>query len=148
MSGSTMRARERNPEILTEEQLQERLPVLWQALDEFNQGLFFQSHETLEDLWLVTPLPAREMFRGIIQAAAALVHLARDEYPGTVGLLDAALGRLRPFAPSLLGVDVGSLIADLERFRDELATGGERGLAAVDRSRLPRVRYTRVASEG
>jgi len=134
-----------NREILTPEQVEERLPVLWQALDEFNQGLFFRSHETLEELWLVMPAPHRDMLRGIIQAAAALVHLARGEYNGTVRLLDTALQRLRPFRPRALGVNVAALVADLERTLADVQRLGPVGFAGIERTRLPHVRYQKEA---
>lgn len=135
----------RNPEILTPEQVEQRLPVLWQALDEFNRGLFFRSHETLEELWLVMPPPHRDMLQGIIQAAAALVHLARGEYNGTIRLLDAALQRLRPFQPHALGVDVAAFVADLERALADVQRLGPAGFAGIERTRLPHARYDREA---
>lgn len=143
-----MADRTRNPDILTAERVAEQLPRFWQALDEFNQGLFFKAHETLEDLWLVTPSPQRELFRGIIQMAAAFVHFARGEHAGTLGLLDAALARLRPFAPQALGVDVTSLVSDLERTRGEMGLLGPAGFTGIDRARLPRVRYSKETQDG
>ena len=80
----TMAAPSRNAQLLTPDELTGRLDELYRALDEFNDGYYFESHETLEDLWLVTPLPERTLFQGIIQIAAAYVHLARGEVPGAI----------------------------------------------------------------
>lgn len=135
------RASVRNQPILTPEQLGSRLGEFYRALREFNDGYYFESHETLEDLWLVTPWPERQLFQGVIQLAAAFVHFFRGEYPGTIKLLDAAVKKLREFAPERLGVDVTTLLADVERCRRELAEQGPDHFEEWDTSRIPVVRY-------
>ena len=133
----------RNQALLTEPELRARLDELYRALDEFNHGWWFESHETLEDLWMVTPLPDRTFFQGIIQLAAALVHFARREYPGIIKLLDLALEKLRDFAPSHRGVDVAALVADVERVREEIASLGPDRFLEWDESRAPRIAFSR-----
>jgi predicted metal-dependent hydrolase len=131
----------RNAPLLDEEGLLERLPVFAQAVREFNEGLFFLSHETLEDVWIVSPWPVRNFFQGIIQMAAAFVHLKRNEYPGTHHLLAEAMLKLEGFAPRYLGVDVGRLIADIRRARDEVLALGEGRLHFFDRRLIPSIEF-------
>jgi predicted metal-dependent hydrolase len=131
----------RNAPLLDEEGLLERLPVLAQAVREFNEGLFFQAHETLEDVWIVSPWPVRNFFQGIIQMAAAFVHLKRNEYPGTHHLLAEAILKLEGFAPRYLGVDVERFIADARRARDEVLALGEDRLHLFDRGLTPRIEF-------
>ncbi len=133
----------RNPPLLTDAEVIERLPEVWKALDEFNEGFWFEAHETLEDLWYVSPWPARQFFQGVIQAAAAFVHLARRQPEGAVKLLREAHAKLAPFAPEYLGVDVGTLVRDLD--------GARRAIAALDpsecdayRASVPRVAFHRI----
>lgn len=133
----------RNQPILTPEQLRSRLGVFYRALDEFNDGYFFESHETLEDLWLVAPWPERQLFQGVIQLAAAFVHFFRGEYPGTIKLLDAAVEKLRAFQPERLGVDLAALATDVERCRTDLAALGPERLQEWDPSRIPVMRFKR-----
>lgn len=138
-----MPATARNAALLTPDELSARLGVLYGALDEFNDGYFFESHETLEELWLVAPLPARRFFQGVIQLAAAYVHVARGEWPGAVKLLDAALAKLREFAPAYLGIDVAAMARDATAGRGDLA--GDRGTPSVRTavSSAPRWRFER-----
>ncbi len=112
----------RNRPLLTVDGLRARLDELYAAIDQFNRGWYFEAHETLEELWLVSPEPDRTFLQGIIQLAAAFVHLARGERTGFVRLLDAAEGRLRPFAPARHGVDVARLLGSIERWRTEPAS--------------------------
>lgn len=136
----------RNQPLLTTEELHSRLGEFYRALRQFNDRYYFESHETLEDLWMVTPWPERQLFQGVIQLAAAFVHVVRNELPGAIKLLDAAADKLRAFAPEALGVDVVALLADIARCRDELtALGPERLAAWDDESRAPRVRFHAVA---
>lgn len=135
----------RNQPILSLEALQSRLDEFYQALDEFNDGYFFESHETLEDLWMVTPWPERQFFQGVIQLAAAFVHHARGEYAGNMKLLDEASAKLAEFAPDFLGVDVAALLSEIERTKEELAALGEERFLEWDTGRIPRVHFDRPA---
>jgi len=129
----------KNEPLLTPEQLEERLGEFYEAIAQFNDGYYFESHETLEDLWMVTPLPERDLFQAIIQIAAAFVHFSRSEYPGILKLLDAAAGKLRPFAPECLEIDVAALLASVERARDEIAALGPEHFTAWDEAHMPRI---------
>jgi uncharacterized protein len=130
-----------NEPLLTPEQLTSRLGEFYKALEEFNDGYYFESHETLEDLWMVTPLPERQFFQAVIQLAAAFVHLVRGEYPGIIKLLDASLDKLQPFAPTSLGVDVAALIAATDRCRAEIVALGPDGFTSWDEHSRPLIAF-------
>lgn len=131
-----------NAALLTTDELGERLAELHRAIDEFNHGWYFESHETLEDLWMVTPLPERTFMQGIIQLAAAFVHFARREYPGIFKLLDASSEKLREFAPSCFGVEVAALLDDIARARAEIEALGPERFVEWDERRRPVIRYS------
>ena len=48
----------------------------------FNAELFFEAHEVLEDLWRETKGPERDFYHGLIQVAAAYVHVQRGNAYG------------------------------------------------------------------
>jgi hypothetical protein len=129
----------KNAPLLTEEELQGRLGEFQTAVAEFNDGYYFESHETLEDLWMVTPLPDRDFFQAVIQLAAAFVHFVRGEYPGTLKLLAAAAGKLRAFSPEHLGVDVAALLGETDRAHAEIAALGPDRFTEWDESRVPHI---------
>ena len=138
--------RPRNLPLLDDDGVRERLPILAQAIREFNEGLFFQSHETLEDVWIVSPWPVRNFFQGIIQVAAALVHLKRNQYPGTHLLLSEAILKLENFTPRYLGVNVEQFVADARRARDEVLALGEDRLHVFDQRLIPRIEFDEEAA--
>ena len=132
-------ARARNLRLLTEEEVQERRPVLLQGIEQYNEGYFFEAHETLEELWLPSPWPIRNFLQGVIQLAAAFVHLMRHEYPGTIGLLRAALEKLETFPPHYLGIDAGRLVSEARRAYQELTALGAERLEDWDQDQIPRI---------
>jgi uncharacterized protein len=131
----------RNQPLLTPEQLRSRLAEFYRSLEEFNDNYYFESHETLEDLWMVTPWPERELFQGIIQLAAAFVHYARREYPGILKLLDASAAKIEPFLPQTFGVDTDSLLRDVCAARDEFARLGEEHFLEFEEPAVPKIRF-------
>jgi predicted metal-dependent hydrolase len=137
----------RNLPLLTDEEVLERLPTLARAIREFNDGLFFQSHETLEEVWIVSPWPVRNFFQGIIQVAAAFVHLKRNQYPGTHRLLTEAILKLEDFAPRYLGVNVERLLTDARRCRDEVLALGEDRLHQFDPRLIPYIEFNEPAAQ-
>jgi len=132
-------ARPRNLPVFSEAEVEERRPVLLAGIEQFNGGFFFEAHETWEELWLQSPWPVRRFVQGLIQLAAAFVHLMRHEYPGTIGLLDAALTKLEGFVPDCLGIDTARLVAEARRARGELEKLGPARFEEWDRGRIPRI---------
>ena len=134
-----MQAPFRNQPLLTPAQLTSRLGELYRAIEEYNEGYYFASHETLETLWMVTPWPERQLLQAIIQLAAAFVHLVRGEYPGVIKLLDASATKLRDFLPECLGVQTAALAADIAAVREDLATLGPARFREFDEACAPKI---------
>jgi len=121
--------------------------LLRKGLEEFNRGLFFQCHETLEGLWRGERGHRRDFYKGLIQVAAGLHHLLqRRNFRGAVRLLERGEALLEPFSPSFLGVDVKGLAEGVRRLRGELMALGEEGFWHFDRSLLPRIAYQEQAT--
>ena len=50
-------------------------PRFLKGIQEFNDGLFFECHETLEEIWLEDHGEDRKFYQGIIQIAAGYYKL-------------------------------------------------------------------------
>ena len=61
------------------------------ALAEFNNGQFWECHETLERLWLPEQYPLRLFYHGLIKAAVGLLHLERRNRRGAISKLTDAV---------------------------------------------------------
>lgn len=79
----------------------------WDAKD------FFDAHETWEEIWQVERRSVRGFYQGLILLAAGLHHWTGTHRPrGARIKLSSGIERLAPYAPSYLGVDVTTMIAD------------------------------------
>ena len=135
-------ARSRNLPLLTDEEVEERRPILLAGIEQYNSGYFFEAHETWEELWLQSPWPFRQFLQGMIQLAAAFVHLMRHEYPGVIRLLDEALAKIED-ASMTMGVDAKRLMADARAAREELAAFGPERFEEWNQRRIPQIRFVR-----
>ena len=82
----------------------------------FNEGEFWHAHEQWEACWLKTTEPESTFYKGIIQAAAALVHWKKGNLRGLRRNWEKSRPKLVALAPTMLGLDLRALIADMDRF--------------------------------
>ena len=98
---------------------------------------FFEAHEAWEEVWLDSARELRAFYQGLIQVAAAFVHLQRNEYPGTVKLLHEGLRKLEAYPPTTLGVDLAALTKDAPAVEARILRSARRGLREIDLASLP-----------
>lgn len=78
----------------------------------FNQGLFFEAHEVLEQLWLPQRhQPDGLFYKGLIQLAGAFVHLQKGRPQPAAALLRLARRNLKLYPHVHHQLDVAGLIA-------------------------------------
>ncbi len=116
----------------------------------FNDGLYYEAHDVLEDLWLPDKRgPDGAFFKGLIQLAGAFVHLQkqarRPDHPKdrtrlapASRLFALARRNLLPYAPRHRGVDVSKICRLCDRHSLALANSKYRDNPWHAR-RLPRI---------
>ena len=97
-------------------------PRLQKGIDEFNQQLFFECHETLEEIWLEERGEDRKFYQGIIQIAAGYFKLQQGVPAGGIKLWRMGLEKIDAYSPVYLGVELASFSAAVKRNLDELET--------------------------
>jgi predicted metal-dependent hydrolase len=104
-------------------------PRLQKGIDEFNQGLFFECHETLEEIWQEDHGEDRLFYQGIIQIAAGYFKWQQGVPAGALKLWRTGLEKIAPYGPIHLGVAVGPLAeavkSNLRKLEAAQQTGGE-----------------------
>jgi predicted metal-dependent hydrolase len=75
---------------------------------------YFAAHEELELAWRAAPREERDFFQGLVHVAVAWYQAGRGRQIGTERQLAKAIRRLTPFAPAHRGLDLDSLLAQLE----------------------------------
>lgn len=107
---------------------EERRRLLWEGIDHFNHGAFYDAHEAWEDVWRSTTPEPKELLQGLIQVAAGMHQiLDLQRTAGPRGTLGKARRRLAAYAAAgpggTLGLDVAELVASVERWEVWLQEG-------------------------
>ncbi len=89
----------------------------------FNSCQWYKSHDVFEEIWHETGGPERQLIQGILQVAVAQVHLENSNINGATILYGEALGRLKKFQLSNLGLDVVGLCKCITRRLEFLHVG-------------------------
>jgi predicted metal-dependent hydrolase len=86
-------------------------PRFIKGIEEFNNGLYFECHETLEEIWLEEHGEERKFYQGIIQIAAGYYKLEQGVPVGALKLWRMGIEKLLAYGPIYLGVNVEALVA-------------------------------------
>jgi len=89
----------------------------------FNSRQWYKSHDVFEEIWHETGGPERQLLQGILQVAVAQVHLENKNFNGATILYGEALGRLKRFQLTNLGLDVVGLCKCVSRRLEFLQIG-------------------------
>jgi predicted metal-dependent hydrolase len=93
------------------------------GLEHLRAGRFFVAHEELEIAWRAAAAEERDFYQGLVHVAVAWYQAGRGRPVATASQLAKAQRRLAAFAPSHRGVDVASVLAQVERACAVVADG-------------------------
>ncbi len=95
----------------------QRQALLAQGMALFNAGEWLASHEAFELLWRAEPAAHRDIYKALVQVAAAMHHAGRENHRGARRLLGRAseLFAVQGTGCPEAGVDVGALAAQVHR---------------------------------
>ncbi len=95
----------------------------------FDRGEYWLAHEQLEELWLED---RQDPFKGLIQIAAAYLHLERENWRGARRLLRTALDYLGPAPDDFAGFDLVALREHSSRLLDHVSSLASGETATLD----------------
>ena len=67
------------------------------GIEQFNEGKFFECHETLEDYWNGLHGDDKLFVQGLIQAAVACHHALHGNWRGAASQFDKSIAKLARF---------------------------------------------------
>jgi len=73
---------------------------------EFNEGYYFECHDTLEDLWSGLRGESRDFFQGLIQVSVGHYHLGNQNRAGACSMFERALRRFEKYPRRYFGFDL------------------------------------------
>src|SRR5437016_12191157 len=89
-----------------------------EALRLFNRGLFFESHEELEQLWVRLPkCPDKTFYQAIIHIAAAFLHRCRNRPKPALAQFKRATDKLLSLTENTYqGLNIAELLDQLNPY--------------------------------
>jgi predicted metal-dependent hydrolase len=75
----------------------------------FNEERYWESHEALEAAWRQANGAEKEILQGIILAAAALVHLQKNEKDVALSVMKRAYDKLAQYQGKRFGINISNL---------------------------------------
>lgn len=92
------------------------LDAYYKGIQLFNDGAYWHAHEQWEQCWLASEEPESTFYKGIIQAAAALVHWQKGNLRGLQRNWEKSRPKLVAVLPLVQQLDLAGLITDMDRF--------------------------------
>lgn len=102
-------------------------PRFLKGIEEFNQRLFFECHETLEEIWLEDHGNDRKFYQGIIQIAAGYFKWEQGVPAGAIKLWRTGLEKIQAYGPVHLGINLESLVEEVNKNLAELESFQQTG---------------------
>lgn len=91
----------------------------------FNQQLYYEAHDVLEDLWLLDrKSPNYAYYKGLIQLAGAFVHLQKERLKPSAALFRLARNNLRQYPVRHEHFNVAVAQDVISRWLGELESSG------------------------
>lgn len=86
-------------------------PRYLEFIELFNRQKFFEAHEILEALWKEIKGPDLDFLKGLIQIAAAFVHVQKGTFGGALQLFKTASAYLQKYPSLYKGINTHNLLS-------------------------------------
>ncbi len=120
---STARSRSRrsasSPRTARSRSLSDLDAKLERGLELIRRREYFDAHEVLEEAWRAAEPDERDFFRGLVHVAVAWYQAGRGNRVGCERQLEKAARRLAPYAPVHRGLDLKTLLAEIQEARGQ-----------------------------
>ena len=85
------------------------------GLELIRRGEYFAAHEELEDAWRAATAEERDFYQGLVHVAVAWYQAGRGNRVGCERQLEKARRRLSPYRPVHRGVDLDSVLRQVDQ---------------------------------
>jgi predicted metal-dependent hydrolase len=76
------------------------------GIEEFNQGMFFECHDTLEEIWMEAIGSDRLFLQGLIQVSVGFYHASNGNFKGAESQLRKGIAKLESYQSGYCGVEL------------------------------------------
>ncbi len=121
---------------MTDSQLKRQFQT---AVEQFNRQLFFECHDTLEDLWMEIRNAERNFFQGLLHLAVGFYHFENENFRGSFSQLSKADQKLSRFPLRYRGVEIGRILADALQIKKVAQAQIKRGEQKLQNVSFPHI---------
>jgi len=89
---------------------------LKRGIEQFNDGLFFECHDTLEEIWMEAVGEDRLFLQGLIQVAVGFYHFHNRNFKGSASQFTKGLQKLERYRPVHRGVELQEFTTQVIRW--------------------------------
>ena len=91
-----------------------------EGVDLFNRKLFYDAHESWENLWTEYNLDDALLIQGLIQLSVAYFHITNLNLKGSKNLFNKCIPKLEKYRENLRGIDINEIINTAELALDNI----------------------------
>ncbi len=85
------------------------------AINEFNNELFFECHDTLEELWNEERNPEiKKFYHGLIHITVGFYHLTNLNFRGAISQFKKSIDKLSEFPEIYEGINLNELLSEVK----------------------------------
>jgi predicted metal-dependent hydrolase len=118
--------------------------ALKKSVEEFNNGEYFECHETLEDVWMIEVEPDRLFYQGLLQLSVGFFHLFNRNYVGAASQWRKGYVKLQNFGECHLGINLKTLLEQIHRCQNMLEMVQSDSRQTFDFSIVPRIQMREI----
>ena len=100
----------------------EQIELLFQeVLKYYRAGIYFEAHESWEEMWSNYYLIDRRFIQGLIQLSVSFVHLENGNIKGAKSLLNKSIEKFEEFNGTQRGINLNNLLKQINQVNDVYA---------------------------
>lgn len=111
------------------------------GIEEFNNGYFFECHDTLEEIWMETIGNDRLFLQGLIQVSVGFYHLFNKNFKGAVSQFTKGLTKLDQYRPEHKGIELEMFMNEVRMWLQRAEQGLHGEEVVLDESVIPKIQY-------
>jgi predicted metal-dependent hydrolase len=120
--------------------LDEHYAEFLKGIEQYNTAMFFECHDTWEEIWHEIYGSDKKFLHGLIQVAIALYHLTNRNPKGARSMFAKAFAKLERYQPAYRGVAVTELMQHVQTHCMPIIEQMERGEAVkLTEQMLPKI---------
>ncbi|MCS7229431.1 MAG: DUF309 domain-containing protein [Candidatus Kryptonium sp.] len=112
------------------------------GIEEFNSELFFECHDTLEEIWNDERDPElKKFYHGLIHTAVGFYHLTNLNFRGATNQLKKAVQKLEGYPETYMNIKLNDLLLNIRFWLEKAENALNHNDKNFDFQNLPKIKF-------